>query len=575
MRSGVYYFDNVGAMYVGGSSTTAGTLIGGQPAGSGTIEHPYILDPTTCPGLADPPGSGTGVEIILGGNSNLNVEATNSQMELFSRSPAVDDGSTPGISIYQVQASDAAAGWTPSTFAQIAPDRFPSPGTVSPDVVHIGAPEMSGSDVVANLLASVHGLIYAPVGNVELTGPTTVVFPVAPAGVDVYALDAESGIITTATTSTELVSTENPAAIGQQVTYTATVSPATAPGGGPTGTVTFMDGNTPISCEAGSDQTVNATEQATCLVTYADTSGSPHQISAVYSGDSFFTASTSAALGETVSPDASATAVASDDNPATVGQQVTYAATVTGPGPPPTGSVTFMDGTNTIGCATGSNQTVDATGQATCLVTYPSASSSVHDITAVYGGDAVYTSSTSPVLAETVTSARPSVTAVAPASGPVAGGRTVTITGTNLSGASAVHFGAKRASILTVSPTTITVRSPAGTPGTVDVTVTTPQGTSARGAADRYTYVARPVVTGVSPGSGSHLGGTTVTITGANLSAATAVHFGTKLGTIISDSPTSITVRAPAASVGTVAVTVTTIGGTSATSSADRFTYLG
>jgi hypothetical protein len=87
--------------------------------------------------------------------------------------------------------------------------------------------------------------------------------------------------------------------------------------------------------------------------------------------------------------------------------------------------------------------------------------------------------------------------------------------------------------------------------------------------------VARPVVTGVSPSSGSHLGGTTVTITGANLSAATAVHFGTKLGTIISDSPTSITVRAPAASVGTVAVTVTTIGGTSATSSADRFTYLG
>jgi len=149
----------------------------------------------------------------------------------------------------------------------------------------------------------------------------------------------------------------------------------------------------------------------------------------------------------------------------------------------------------------------------------------------------------------------------------------VTITGTNLSGATGVHFGTKLANILTDGATTMTVRTPAGAAGTVDVTVTTPQGTSARGSHDRYTYVARPTVTRVSPASGSHLGGTTVTITGTNLSAATAVHFGTKLATVVSDGPTSITVRAPAASIGTVAVTVTTAGGTSATSPADRYRY--
>src|SRR6202011_6252263 len=44
MQSGVYYFDNVGDLYVGGSKSTSGILIGGQPAG-GTIENPYILDP--------------------------------------------------------------------------------------------------------------------------------------------------------------------------------------------------------------------------------------------------------------------------------------------------------------------------------------------------------------------------------------------------------------------------------------------------------------------------------------------------------------------------------------------------
>ncbi len=196
MRSGVYYFDNVGAMYVGGSSTTSGTLIGGQPAG-GSIENPYFLHPEECPALADPGGSGTGVEVILGGNSSLHVEASNSDMELFSRFPGTPDGSTPGISIYQVQASDAAAGWTPSAFAKIAPDRYPTPGGyVSPDVVHVGSPE-TNNDSTTNLLVSVHGMIFAPVGNVELTEPSTVNFPIAPGGVDVYALDAESTAVGT------------------------------------------------------------------------------------------------------------------------------------------------------------------------------------------------------------------------------------------------------------------------------------------------------------------------------------------------------------------------------------------
>jgi hypothetical protein len=84
----------------------------------------------------------------------------------------------------------------------------------------------------------------------------------------------------------------------------------------------------------------------------------------------------------------------------------------------------------------------------------------------------------------------PTVTAVAPTSGPAAGGTSVTITGTNLTGATAVHFGAALATALVVhSATSVTATSPAGT-GTVDITVTTAGGTSAIGAADRFTYVA-------------------------------------------------------------------------------------
>ncbi len=75
-----------------------------------------------------------------------------------------------------------------------------------------------------------------------------------------------------------------------------------------------------------------------------------------------------------------------------------------------------------------------------------------------------------------------------PASGPIAGGTTVTITGTNFSGATAVHFGGIAAAGFTVNgPTSITAITPAGS-GIVDVTVTAATGTSAIHAADQFTY---------------------------------------------------------------------------------------
>ena len=114
--------------------------------------------------------------------------------------------------------------------------------------------------------------------------------------------------------------------------------------------------------------------------------------------------------------------------------------------------------------------------------------------------------------------------------------------------------------------------SPAGT-GTVDVTVTTPGGKSATSAADQFSYVAAPVVTGLSPTFGPAAGGTLVTITGTEFTGAAAVDFGTTAGTnltVVSDS--SITVDSPAGT-GTVDVTVTATGGTSAIVAADQFTY--
>jgi hypothetical protein len=150
----------------------------------------------------------------------------------------------------------------------------------------------------------------------------------------------------------------------------------------------------------------------------------------------------------------------------------------------------------------------------------------------------------------------------------------VIITGTNFTSVTGVSFGSTAATTFTVnSPTQITATAPAGT-GTIDVTVTTTSGTSATGAADHYTYVAAPTVTVVSPTTGPVAGGTTVTITGTNLTGATAVDFGSSAATTFTvNSATQITATAPAGT-GTVNVTVVTAGGTSATSSADDYTYV-
>lgn len=148
---------------------------------------------------------------------------------------------------------------------------------------------------------------------------------------------------------------------------------------------------------------------------------------------------------------------------------------------------------------------------------------------------------------------------ISPNQGSTGGGTLVTITGTNLSGTTAVHFGTKSAtSVTNVSPTQVTAVSPSGN-GTVGVTVTTPGGTSNPVS---FFYVGPPFKSSLSPVSGSSAGGNTVTLTGTGLSTATSVSFGPNAvtPTVVSDG--TLTVVVPAGTAGPVGVTVTTAGGT-------------
>ena len=102
----------------------------------------------------------------------------------------------------------------------------------------------------------------------------------------------------------------------------------------------------------------------------------------------------------------------------------------------------------------------------------------------------------------------------------------VTITGSGFTGATAVHFGAAAATNVTVvNDAEITCTVPTSEQSdTVDVTVTTPAGTSALTDGDTYSYV--PVVLGLSSYVGDIDGGVTITITGHGFTGVTAVAFG-------------------------------------------------
>jgi len=166
----------------------------------------------------------------------------------------------------------------------------------------------------------------------------------------------------------------------------------------------------------------------------------------------------------------------------------------------------------------------------------------------------------------------PTVTKISPTVGSVGGGTTVAITGTGLTGATAVKFGPTNATKFTVvSATSMTAVSPPGS-GVVDITVTTPNGVSPSVAADRFGYA--PTVKKVTPALGSELGGTKVNISGSNFIGATEVSFDSNPAISFTvKSATSIAAVAPPGE-GVADVTVTTAGGTSAVTTLDQFTYV-
>ncbi len=236
---------------------------------------------------------------------------------------------------------------------------------------------------------------------------------------------ATTQTVNKANTTTSLISSVNPSKIGQSVTFTATVT-VTAPGGGvPTGQVTFKKGPTvlghgTLSTSGGHD---TATFATTNLPVGTDA------ITAVYATTTDFAASTSSPVNQTVEPlPATTTTVTSSTSGNSVfGQSVTFTAIVTPTSTtPPTGTVTFKDGSTTLG--TGTLATVSGVKKAT--FTTSTLGVATHSITAVYGGDGNNAPSTSVATTQTVNKANTTTTVTSSTSGNSVFGQSVTFTAT-------------------------------------------------------------------------------------------------------------------------------------------------
>ncbi len=256
---------------------------------------------------------------------------------------------------------------------------------------------------------------------------------------------------TTATTTT--LTAPSTGTFGNSVTLSAAVAGS---GGTPTGTVAFYDGANYLG--------TGTLASGTATLSYAF-SGGAHTLSAVYGGDTTYTASTSTTSTLTMATVSSTTAVVA--NPTTVSQGFTTVlkATVTGLTglTKPTGNVSFTIGTTSLGNATLNGSSV-ATLTATLTTT------GAQTITASYGGDTNYNTS-SGTAAVTVTN---------------------TTTTTALTAAPTAVYGVPQTFSAKVTGSTGTTGTPTGTVSFYDGTTLLGTGTLASGA----TTLAAQVLTG-------------------------------------------------------------------------------
>ncbi len=263
----------------------------------------------------------------------------------------------------------------PSTFPQSFSIHFNVSAAVAASGIPTGTVSFSldgasiGTVTISNATASLVVNTQVPVGTHVVTAAYSGDLTFHPATFSVQ----HTVVAPAAATQTALTVTPNPSSYGLPVKLSATVSSASPIQGG---SIAFMDGTTVVATQAiGQNGSAKFSTSAFQVGT--------HALSATYSGAAGFQSSTSNTISLVVQPDATSTALTSAPNPALVGTNVTFTASVTNTiapaAAPLSGNVTFSDGPMVLGQAT-----LNGSGVAT--FTTNSLAVGTHAITASYPG---------------------------------------------------------------------------------------------------------------------------------------------------------------------------------------------
>jgi hypothetical protein len=162
--------------------------------------------------------------------------------------------------------------------------------------------------------------------------------------------------------------------------------------------------------------------------------------------------------------------------------------------------------------------------------------------------------------------APPTLTALTPTSGDIAGGTLVRLTGTNFAPGAAVSFGGVPSTEVTyVSATELTALAPPRPRGAVDVVVDSSGAAVTLAAAFTYTRAA-PSLVQLAPTSGAIEGGTTLTLTGSGFADGASIIIGGNAATnVVVVSPLLARATVPAHAPGAVDVVFTNDDGQTAT----------
>ena len=173
----------------------------------------------------------------------------------------------------------------------------------------------------------------------------------------------------------------------------------------------------------------------------------------------------------------------------------------------------------------------------------------------------------------------PVINLVQPMSSPATGGTLLILSGSDFTAGATVNMGTSLCTVVTESPTTITCNAGFHAPGMVDVTVTNPDGRSGiLTNGHSYTSVTptlpAPIISSISPTSGSPLGGDILTINGNNFqTGATVTADGIACPVSAGGSPTRITCTTPSRTPGVTAIVVLTNPDSQSVTAATSFTY--